>query len=1273
MKKYFLSFILLLGLVPVTEAQWTALSSAKPSAARVELLSSDIFTSVVHFSLEGFYLNEVKTPAGSEFTVSVGKSTPILEKGAPDLSKLSISLIIPDQGIMDVEILSSSFTDYPGISIAPSKGNLNRDTDPASIPFEYGNAYRQNKFYPEQRASLRDPFILRDYRGQTLLVNPFAYNPVTKVLRVYSDITVRVYQSAKQGINVINRSSFPRKTDSDFAQVYRERFLNSVNRDYIPLDDYGRMLIISYGPFMQAMQPFVQWKNAMGIRTEMVDVAGIGNTADAIKSFVTNYYTTNGLTFLLLVGDEPQIPTNTEGVAGPSDNAYGYLLGNDHYPDIFVGRFSAENISQVNTMVQRTIEYEENPFTASGWWPNGIGIGSDQGPGDDNEYDYQHIRNIRNKLLGFTYTSVAELYDGTQGGEDQPGNPTPAMVAEKVNNGATIINYCGHGSQTSWGTSGFSNTEVNQLSNNHKWPFILSVACVNGDFTSGTCFAEAWLRAKNDTGPTGAVAAFMSTINQSWNPPMDGEDEMDDLLAGIHPENAKQSFGGITLNGCSLMNDDYGAGGFDMTDTWTIFGDPSLLLRTAMPEAMTVTHAGQVFTGSGSFTVNVNAEGALAGLSLNGQYLGSGFVQNGSVTISFPALLNPDTLHLVVTAFNRLPYEAEIPVIPNNGSFLIYNANQINDAACNNNGLADYGETVKMSLALSNIGILPAGNVLVTLSTADPFITLTDSTENYGTIAAGDTTSAADGFGFKLANTIPDQHLIPFHFEALSGTDSWSGNFSVTAHAGKLDFVSYTVSDPAGNNNGKADPGETFQLLITIQNNGSATATNVSAQLSLNDPWVNLLSSSAQCFGNLEAGALQQRSYTLAADPQTPEGYIAYCAYLMAADLGLHTTASFSLNIGQIPVAVIDLDGNTNSGPLIQNALTANNVFGEYKTAMPADISGYHTLFVCLGTNSHKHVLTSAEGQQLANFLSNGGRLYMEGGDTWFADPKTAVHPMFKVNGVMDGSGDLLLETGQSGTFGDSLVFSYIGDNEFIDHLAPLSTAFSLFKNSNPLYISAVAYDQGTYRTIASGFEFGGLSNADFPSTLNEYMRRIIEFFGILYTPLTANFIGYPVNLCEGGTVSFSNFSTGGANTWHWAFPGGIPAESNDPAPDVSYSTPGNYDVTLIASNGLYSDTLIRPSYVAVNYCTGIESSEAQQVKLYPNPTSGTAILTSGTLRGKATIRVSSALGEVISTTELSVVFPLTTINLSGKPEGLYYVTITTNDQQLVRKLILQK
>ena len=103
-------------------------------------------------------------------------------------------------------------------------------------------------------------------------------------------------------------------------------------------------------------------------------------------------------------------------------------------------------------------------------------------------------------------------------------------------------------------------------------PFIWSVACQNGLFEYQTCFAEAWLRATNGDEPTGAVATLMSSINQDWDEPMDAQDEMVDLLVA----GAKRTFGGLSMNGCCHMLDQYGLSGDDDFLAWHIFGDPSL-------------------------------------------------------------------------------------------------------------------------------------------------------------------------------------------------------------------------------------------------------------------------------------------------------------------------------------------------------------------------------------------------------------------------------------------------------------------------------------------------------------------------------------------------------------------------------------------------------------------------------------------------------------------------------------------------------------------------
>jgi len=71
-----------------------------------------------------------------------------------------------------------------------------------------------------------------------------------------------------------------------------------------------------------------------------------------------------------------------------------------------------------------------------------------------------------------------------------------------------------------------------------------------------------------------------------------------------------------------------------------------------------------------------------------------------------------------------------------------------------------------------------------------------------------------------------------------------------------------------------------------------------------------------------------------------------------------------------------------------------------------------------------------------------------------------------------------------------------------------------------------------------------------------------------------AAFQPMPAAGCAPLAVLFSNASTGGGNSYQWFFPGGTPATSTDGAPIVSYSNPGSFDVTLIATNSAGSDTL---------------------------------------------------------------------------------------------------
>ncbi|MCX7744044.1 MAG: C25 family cysteine peptidase [Flavobacteriales bacterium] len=659
MKKFY--FLIIISFLNVSRlfSQNIVYAGFADEASNLKVTSSSEDETIIQFTLGTLWGKQFL----DEWVFSLDAGSPIQEKGYPDLPKINGSIIIPDFNATAVEIISANYWDISNVKVAPSKGVLSRAINPDLIYREKGPIYLENEFYPSSVVSLSSPYILRDFRAQVVSVFPVQYNPVSKNLRIYYSIEIKVKKQNELGINPLIRTNNLNYIDKEFNEIYKKLFLNySFVQRSTPVDESGRMLIITHPDFENEIKPFAEWKIQRGLPVEIVTTNTTGTTSVDIKQFIEFYYSMNqDLKYILLVGDAmqipPQLPDVTNQLAGPSDNFYGYLVGNDRYPDVFVGRFSSESLSDVRTQVERSLAYEKNPGT-SDIFSKGITIASNEGPGDDGEMDFEHARNLRTQLLNFTYTHVDEMYDGTQGGIDLPDNPTPQMVVDALNEGRGLITYTGHGWDQGCASSGFSTAEIPLLTNHGKLPFFWSVACVNGDFIANTCFAEALLRAKDPANrPTGAVATLMSTINQYWNEPMEGQDEMVSILTESHINNVKRTFGGISMNGCIQMNNAYGWSGMDMTDTWTCFGDPSLLVRTDQPQPMIVGHITTSPTGISSLNVSCNMEDALISLTVGNQIIGKGNISAGQVNITFNPILQTDTILVTATAFNRIPYQ----------------------------------------------------------------------------------------------------------------------------------------------------------------------------------------------------------------------------------------------------------------------------------------------------------------------------------------------------------------------------------------------------------------------------------------------------------------------------------------------------------------------------------------------------------------------------------------------------------------------------------------
>ena len=140
--KNFLLFLFISILIPSTT--WQSINSSVVKPMDMELISSDIDNTVIKFSMDGFHLVESDNSKG--FIVKTENGASLLEKGLPDLQKITKSIIIPDQASMSINIISYKYEDFENIHILPSKGNLTRDINPSQVPFAYGDIYTENKF-----------------------------------------------------------------------------------------------------------------------------------------------------------------------------------------------------------------------------------------------------------------------------------------------------------------------------------------------------------------------------------------------------------------------------------------------------------------------------------------------------------------------------------------------------------------------------------------------------------------------------------------------------------------------------------------------------------------------------------------------------------------------------------------------------------------------------------------------------------------------------------------------------------------------------------------------------------------------------------------------------------------------------------------------------------------------------------------------------------------------------------------------------------------------
>ena len=469
-------------------------------------------------SISKIVANEQSTERGTFVVLDVDGMVNSGVVGQPELPMFSQLIEIPQKATVKVSVVS-----YNTETIALSSKSINQKVKPYQGPisktgtteFSYDQAvYAKNAFVNTNSVSFQTCGTMRDTRFGRLVVNPIQYNPNTNTIKVLNNLKVKI-EFVNADYNAT--SQLKEKSGSIYMKGLSSAFISSnINTPSTKSNSsYTKetMIIVANSMFQSSLTNFVAHKKSMGLNV-IEHYVSTGTTRAAIKNLITNDYNNppSGYRqplYLLLVGDLDQIPS-----WGPYSGCYGnqyytdlyYVTMNgssDYIPDLFYGRFSANNVSELMPQINKTIEYETYSMPDPSYLYNSVLIaGWDESNWKEANSQMVYARdqycNSSNNIQAYTMLQNANS-----------STSYTSQIVSRVNQGCGLLNYSAHGDPTElYGQ--FSISDIAQLNNAHKYGLWIANACLTNKFNEYECLGEALLRAENK-GAVGYVGASCCT------------------------------------------------------------------------------------------------------------------------------------------------------------------------------------------------------------------------------------------------------------------------------------------------------------------------------------------------------------------------------------------------------------------------------------------------------------------------------------------------------------------------------------------------------------------------------------------------------------------------------------------------------------------------------------------------------------------------------------------------------------------------------------------
>ncbi|PKN80791.1 MAG: Gingipain R [Candidatus Cloacimonetes bacterium HGW-Cloacimonetes-1] len=839
MKKQVL-FVVLLTLVSLMMASVGNIK-LQNSPTGVTLLRSSDQGIAVKYSIDALDYKDVNTSKGVFTDVYVKDYTTTNITGEPKLPLMRQIIQVPlgasvishvmSSDVMTVDLKANGIN-YP---VLPRQESVSKSEDPSKLPFVIKQDFYNGKSWTDYPiVKVEELGMMRGVRLVAIDFMPVKYNADLGQMEVIKNAEI---QFDFVGSDLAATQELLAKTYSPaFEMIYAKTVLN-YNPSRVTLNRYPLgYVIVTPQSFVSTLQPFIDWKRREGFNVTVATTETIGTSTTAIKNYLQglwNAATTENPapSYLLIVGDTPQVPafTGATDSGHVTDLNYVRLQGTDYVPEMYYGRFSATNVSELQPQIDKSMMHEQYTMPSDAYLADVVmiaGVDSNFGPTHANgqiNYGVNNYFNASNGITSYTYMYPAS------GSSD-------AAIVSRVSQGVGYVNYTAHGNETSWADPTFTISNINSLQNANEYPVVVGNCCLTNHFDTGLCFGEAWLRAANK----GAVLYIGGTNSSYWDedyywgvgykPPVVASGSpfvpnrvgVYDAIFHNHNEAFADWAGtagsmifmgnlAVTASNSSRINYYW--------EIYSIMGDPSLIPYVGIPAQLTTNYPETIFLGVSSIELTTDPY-TLVAVSSNNVLHGVGVADaGGQLVLNFTPFENPGAAQLVMTRSNRRPMIVNLPILPNVGPYVTATTVVVNDG---NNGTAEAGETIGLDVSFNNVGVQDATNLTATISTDSPYMVFTQSTASINVVASNQTVTVSNAFTANVSAMIPDQTVVPITITIVDGNNSWVSNRSITVNAADVSFANISFAD--GNGNGYFEAGETVNITVNLTNTGHMDA-----------------------------------------------------------------------------------------------------------------------------------------------------------------------------------------------------------------------------------------------------------------------------------------------------------------------------------------------------------------------------------------------------------------------------------------------------------------